>query len=97
MNELEISQPDGFPESVESDLERAEFDGASNCTITYHERTDTVTITVEDTADAQSLYKWLENTAEYYKENFVDATGDYLAARQLADVVHQEWVANSTS
>jgi len=87
---LTIDDPRGFPDTIATDLERADFNHAGDCDIIYTEESDTVEISAVHSVSAKNLYDWLEETAQYYKENYVDATGEYEAARQLAEAVYEE-------
>ena len=49
-----------------------------------------MTVTAADAAAARWLNEWLEETADYYRDEFVDATAEQTAARHLATVVYQE-------
>jgi hypothetical protein len=91
--EITIDEPQGFPDTIANDLERAEFKKAAECEIIYTEDTQTVEVSAFDSVAAKQLYDWLEETAQYYKENYVDASGEYDAARQLADAVYEEMSA----
>ena len=87
---LTIDDPRGFPDTIANDLDRAEFKHAGDCDIIYTEESDTVEISAVHSVAAKNLYDWLEETAQYYKENYVDASGEYDAARQLAEAVYEE-------
>lgn len=87
---LTIDDPRGFPDTIANDLERAEFKHAEDCDIIYTEESDTVEISAVHSVAAKNLYDWLEETAQYYKENYVDASGEHDAARQLAKAVYEE-------
>jgi hypothetical protein len=84
-----IEDPRGSPDTIVRDLERAEFDAVDDCDIIYSEDTNTVEITAVHSVAAKNLYDWLEETAQYYKENYVDASGEHDAARQLAEAVYE--------
>lgn len=87
---LTIDDPRGSPDTIANDLERAEFEHAGDCDIIYTEETRTVEISATHSVAAKQLYDWLEETAQYYKENYVDASGEHDAARQLAEAVYEE-------
>lgn len=87
---ITIDDPRGFPDTIANDLERADFKQAEDCDIIYTEESGTVEISATTSVDAKNLYDWLEETAQYYKENYVDASGEYDAARQMADAVYEE-------
>lgn len=87
---LTIDNPRGFPDTIANDLERAEFKHAEDCDIVYTEESDVVEISAVHSVAAKNLYDWLEETAQYYKENYVDASGEHDAARQLAKAVYKE-------
>ena len=85
-----IDDPRGLPDTVADDLDRADFKHADDCDIIYTEESQTVEISAVHSVAAKGLYDWLEETAQYYKENYVDASGEYDAARQLAKAVYEE-------
>ena len=87
--ELTINEPRGFPDTIATDLERAGFKHAEDCEISYSEGSDAVEITAVDSVAAKNLYDWLEESAQYYRENYVDASGEHDAARQLAKAVYE--------
>jgi len=86
---LTIEDPRGFPDTLADDLDRAEFDRAGDCDITYTEDAGTVRVAAADSVAAKQLYDWLEETRQYYKREYVSA-GEHDAARQLADAVYNE-------
>jgi len=88
---IEITDPKGFPDTIAGDLERAEFEYADDCHIAYLADADTVRIKAPHSNAAKALYHWLEDTAQYYRESYVDASGDYDAAKQMADRIYQEF------
>lgn len=94
---IEITDPKGFPDTIARDLEGAEFQYAADCEIAYLADADTVKITAPHSNAAKALYNWLEDTAQYYRENYVDASGDYDAAKQMADRVYQEFRGSAGS
>jgi hypothetical protein len=47
-------------------------------------------VTAADAATARWLYEWLEESVEYYREEFVNASGEHDAARELATAVFEE-------
>jgi len=87
---LTIDNPRGFPDTIVNDLDRADFKHADDCKIIYTEKSQTVEISAVHNVAAKELYDWLEETTQYYKESYVDATGEYDAARQLAEAVYEE-------
>ena len=87
---LTIDEPRGFPDTVANDLDRADFKHADDIEIIYTEESQTVEISATHSVAAKNLYDWLEETAQYYKKNYVDASGEYDAARQLAEAVYEE-------
>jgi hypothetical protein len=87
---LTIDGPRGFPDTIVNDLDRADFKHADDIEIIYTEESQTVEISAAHSVAAKNLYDWLEETAEYYKENYVDASGEYDTARQLAEAVYEE-------
>jgi len=87
---LTIDGPRGFPDTIVNDLDRADFKHADDIEIIYTEESQTVEISATHSVAAKNLYDWLEETAQYYKENYMDASGEYDAARQLAEAVYEE-------
>jgi len=87
---LTINDPRGFPDTIVNDLGRADFECAGDCAIVYDEATDTATIEAPHSAAAKQLYDWLEDTAEYYRTEYVAAEAEYDAAKQLARVLYDE-------
>jgi len=84
-----IDEPEGYPDTIARDLERADFEHAGDCDITYTEATDTVAITAANSVAAKALYDWLEDSKTHYRTEYVDATMEYRAAQQLARVVYE--------
>lgn len=83
-----IGDPTGFPDSIANDLERVDAETAERVSIEYIEDSQKVVIEAEDHNAAKWLYDWLEETRQYYRENYVDASGEHDAARQMADRVY---------
>ena len=83
-----IGDPAGFPDSIVNDLKRADADAADRVSIEYIEDKDRVVIEAEDHNAAKWLYDWLEETRQYYRENYVDASGEHNAAEQMGDRVY---------
>ena len=86
-----IEDPKGFPETISNDLKRVQNDHADECRIEYNEDADTVTITIGSSNAGKWLYDWLEETREYYQREYVDASMEHDAARQMADVVYEQF------
>jgi len=83
-----IGDPAGFPDTIAKDLRRADADAADRVSIEYIEDEHRVVIEAEDHNAAKWLYDWLEETREYYQENYVDASGEHNAAEQMADRIY---------
>ena len=84
-----IHQPRGAFDSIAHDLDRADFRHSEHCEIEYDIDEYEVTIRADHDNALKQLHDWLEETAQYYKENFVDATAEYRAARQMAKSVYE--------
>jgi len=85
---ITIEDRRGFPDVIANDLRHASGDFADRCEIEYDEDEDKVTVRAEDSVAAKKLYEWLEGAKQDYKTEFVNAEGEYNAARQLADAVY---------
>ena len=88
-----VDNPGGFPDTVIQDLQRAENDHADKLRVSYwyNEDTDEQSVLIESMSDSalKWLYDWLENTATYYRTEYVDAQSEYRAAKDLADAVYE--------
>ena len=84
-----IDDPRGFPDSIARDLERAESSVSDTCDIGYDEEENKVTIEAEGDEALEELYDWLTETMRFYKEEFVDASGEYRAAQQMEEKVYE--------
>jgi hypothetical protein len=87
---IELSDVRGFPDSIANDLDHADGKHADAVAIEYDEERQKTVVQANHDNAAKWLYDWLEDTAQYYRENYVDASGDHDAARDLADVVYEE-------
>ena len=96
MTEIVIEDYSGFPDTIANDLSRESGEHSEHCQINYDEGRDVVTVWFGSDAAGQWLYDWLEETAQYYKEEYVDASGEYDAAREIADAVYGEMSSEST-
>jgi uncharacterized protein YacL (UPF0231 family) len=86
--QVEVAGVRGYPDTIATDLDRCDAAAADRCTLGVDG--DDVTVTAADAAAARWLYEWLEESVEYYREEFVSATGEHAAARHLAAVVYEE-------
>jgi uncharacterized protein YacL (UPF0231 family) len=85
---VEVAGVRGYPDTLAADLDRCDAAAAERCTLAVDD--DDVTVTATDAAAARWLYEWLEESVEYYREEFVAATGEHAAARHLAAAVYEE-------
>lgn len=83
-----IDNPRGFPDTIQKDLQREDAEEAKRTNIAAED--NAVLVEAEDGAAAKWLYDWLEDSVQYYRENYDAATGEIDAARQLADRVYEE-------
>jgi len=90
---VRVNDVSGFPGTIVSDLERADDNRVERVSMShwYHheEEESVVVIQALDDNSMKWLYDWLEDTRQYYKEEYVDATGEHDAARELADAVYE--------
>lgn len=85
---VEVAGVYGYPTTIAADLNRCDDAAAARCALEINGQH--VTVTAADAAAARWLYEWLEETADYYRDEFVDATAEQTAARHLATVVYEE-------
>jgi hypothetical protein len=90
-----IENPRGFVDTIADDLRRNDHDLAERARIECDD--DVVVVEADDEEAAGFLYQWLEESVTHYCEEYVDATGEYDAARQLRDVVYREFVRDDES
>jgi hypothetical protein len=90
---VRVNDVSGFPGTIISDLKRA--DGSEQERVTashwYHHHKDESVVLIQALDDnaMKWLYDWLEDTRQYYREEYVDASGEHDAARELADAVYE--------
>lgn len=78
----------GYPGTIAADLDRCDDAAAARCDLAVKGRH--VTVTAADAAAARWLYEWLQESVEYYREEFVNATAEHAAARHLATIVYED-------
>jgi hypothetical protein len=88
--QVDVTDVRGYPDTLAADLDRADADAADRCALDVDTDRHRVTVTAEDATAARWLYEWLEESVEYYREEFVDASGEHDAARTLASAVYEE-------
>ena len=89
MTTFKITDPDGFPSTIVQDFERADKGQyLGNCSLEYDNSTRVISGGFTSGAAGKALYDWLEETAQYYRTEYVDASGEYRAAKQLASTVY---------
>jgi len=90
---VRVGDVPGFPDTVVKDLQRADGRGVDRIHMAhwYHHDAEqsVVVIRALDDNAMKWLYDWLEDTKEHYKKEYVDAGGEYDAARELADAVYE--------
>jgi len=87
---VDVADVRGYPDTIATDLDRAADAAADRCDLDVDVDGDRVTVTAADAAAARWLYEWLEESAEYYREEFVAARAEHDAARDLATAVYEE-------
>ena len=87
---IELTDVRGFPDSIARDLEREDGKHADDCNIQYDEEQHRVVVSTNHSNAARWLYDWLEETRQYYRENYVDASAEHDAAEDLAKAVYEE-------
>lgn len=89
---LRVNDVAGFPGTIVTDLTRADAAEAERVYAAHWYNTDidesVVVIQALDDNAMKWLYDWLEDTKQYYKEEYVDAGGEWEAARDLATAVY---------
>jgi hypothetical protein len=85
---VEVAGVRGYPATVATDLDRCDAAAADRCALDVDGQH--ITVTAVDAAAAWWLYEWLEESVDYYRDEFVDATAEHAAARHLAAVVYDE-------
>ncbi len=78
----------GYPDTIAADLDRCDDAAAGRCDLNVRGRH--VTVTAADAAAARWLYEWLQESVEYYREEFINATGEHAAAKHLATIVYED-------
>lgn len=87
VGDIVIENPKGFPDTIAGDLTRADGRWAEACQLNYDEGRDVVTAYWPHDNAGKWLHGWLEQTMQYYKTEYVNASGEYRAARQIRDAV----------
>jgi hypothetical protein len=90
-----IENPRGFVDTIADDLRRNDHDLAERARIECDD--DVVVVEADDDEAAGWLYQWLEGSVTHYREEYVDATAEHDAARQLRDVVYSKFVHDDES
>lgn len=85
---VEVAGVRGYPATIAADLDRCDDSAADRCALYVDDQH--VTVIAADAAAARWLYEWLEESVDYYRDEFVDATAEQTAARHLATAVHEE-------
>jgi hypothetical protein len=80
----------GFPDSIANDFDRGDGRHVDGCMVEYDAERHRVVLAANHSNAAKWLYDWLEETRQYYKENYVDASGEHDAARDMANAVYEE-------
>jgi len=88
--QVDVADVRGYPDTIAADLDRADAGAADRCDPDVDTERRRVRVTAADAAAARWLYEWLEESVEYYREEFVDAGGEHDAARTLATAVYEE-------
>lgn len=92
-HDLTFEGVDGRPDTIITDLKRADAPEAERVEMSeYYDETrreSTVWVEADDDNALKWLYDWLEESRQYYKENFVDASAEHDAARDLAHRVYE--------
>lgn len=85
---VEVAGVRGYPATIAADLDRSDAAAADRCALDVDGQH--VTVIAADAAAARWLYEWLEESVDYYRDEFVDATAEHAAARHLATAVYDE-------
>lgn len=88
---VDIADVRGYPDTIATDLDRAVDATADRCALDVDG--GRVTVIAADAAAARWLYEWLLESVEYYREEFIFASGEHTAAKQLATAVYEELTA----
>lgn len=90
---IRVDDVRGFPGTIVKDLTRADAEEAERLHVAHwwndEKRESAVVIKAIDDNAMKWLYDWLEDTRQYYKEEYVDASGEHDAARDLANGVYE--------
>lgn len=84
---VEVAGVRGYPATLAADLDRCDDGAADRCTLDVDDQQ--VTVIAADAAAARWLYEWLEESVDYYRDEFIDGTAECIAARHLAAVVYE--------
>lgn len=87
--QVDVTDVRGYPDTLAADLDRANADAADRCALDVDTDRHWVTVTAEDATAARWLYEWLEESVDYYRDEFIDGTAECIAARHLAAVVYE--------
>ena len=88
--QVEVPNVRGYPDTIATDLGQCDEPAAEPCNLDVEGDGSRATVTAADAATARWLYEWLEESVEYYREEFVNANGEHDAARELATAVFEE-------
>lgn len=82
----------GFPGTIVTDLTRADADEAERVYAAHwynhNAESSVVVIQALDDNSMKWLYDWLEETRQCYGQEYIDSSGEYKTARELADAVY---------
>jgi hypothetical protein len=89
---LRVNDVAGFPGTIVNDLQRVDEPEAERVYAAhwYNHEAETSVVVIEALDDnaMKWFYDWLEDSKQYYKEEYVDAGGEYKAAEELATAVY---------
>lgn len=90
---VRIDDVSGFPGTIVTDLTREDHRQAERLEVSnwVHQETGETVVVVKalDDSAMKWLYDWLEDTRHYYQENYIDASGEHDAARDMAHAVYE--------
>lgn len=90
---LRVNDVRGIPGTIVNDLKRADAPEAERVNLShwYHHQKEESVVVIQalDDAAMKWLYDWLEDSCDHYQTEYVNAEGEYRAARDLADAVYE--------
>jgi len=89
---VRVDDVSGFPDTIVNDLTRADATAAERLHVSSwwddESGESVVVIKALDDNAMKWLYDWLEETRQYYRTEYVDASGEHDAAKELATAVY---------